>query len=179
MQILVATGTAMNTGNLDYHKWEMYQCLSIVAGYLERGAGTKYDVAQLFAALYLKGTRQTVNHDSMTTVIRYRTLYLINNTSRLIFSFTLGKNVAFHSVLGIPCLLAIRTVVDLGKGQLQCSELNQEFMLQLDSPGKGLHDGTNFDSSTTSGPAGVPSNVPPLSSTLQYTSPNCITIPVH
>ena len=106
----------------------------------------------------------------MTTVIRYRTPYLLNNTSPLILSFALGRDVALCSVLGIPCLLAIGAVVVLVKGQLRCSELNQEFILRLDPSGKGLSDGTEFDSSNTSVPADVPSNVSPLTSTLQYTS---------
>ena len=38
-------------------------------------------------------------------------------------------------------------------------------MLQVDPPGKELPDGTEFESSSTSVPAGVPSNVPPLTST--------------
>ena len=83
-----------------------------------------------------------------------------------------------RSILGIPCLLAMGTIVDLVNGQLRCSELNQDFMLQLDPPGKGLPDITNFDSSTASVPSGVPSNVPPLTSTLQYSSSDGIITPV-
>ena len=56
IRMLVNTGTAMNTGNLDYHKWVMSQCPSMVAEYLECGASTEYDVVQLLAALDLKGT---------------------------------------------------------------------------------------------------------------------------
>ena len=107
MRMLVDTGAAMNTGNLDYHKWAMSQCSNMVAEYLVCGAGTEYDVFQLLAVLDLKGTHQPVNHSSMTTVIRYRTPYLINSTLPLIISFTLGKDVALRSVLGIPCLLAM------------------------------------------------------------------------
>ena len=51
-------------------------------------------------------------------------------------------------------------------------------MLQLDPPGKVLPDGTEFDNSNTSVPAGVPSNVPLLASTLQYTSSDSIITPV-
>ena len=178
MRMLLDTSAAMNTGNLAYHQWVMSQCPSMVAEYLECGDGTEYDVVQLLAALDLKGTHQPVNHGSMTAVIRYRTPYLINNTSPLILSFALGKDVALRSVLGIPCLLAMGAIVDLVKGQLRCSELNQEFMLQLDPPGKGLPDGTQFDSSNTSVPAGVSSNVPSLASTLQYTSSDGIITPV-
>ena len=148
----------------------MSQCPKMVAEYLECGAGTEHDVVHLLAALDLKGIHQPINHGSMTAVIWYRTPYLINNTSPLIFSFALGKDVALRSVLGISCLLVMGAVVDLVKGQLRCSELDQEFMLQLDPPGKGLPDGTEIDSLNSSVPAGVPSNVPPLASTLKYTS---------
>ena len=178
MRMLVDTGAAMNTGNLAYHQWVMSQCPSMVAEYLECGAGTKYDVGQLLAVLDLKGTNHPVNPGSMTVVIRYRTPYFINNTSPLILSFALGKDVALRSVLGIPCLLVMCAVVDLVKGQLRCSELNQEFMLQLDPPDKGLPDGTEFDSSNTLVHDGVPYNVPSLASILQYTSSDGIITPV-
>ena len=174
----VDTGAAMNICNLDYHKWVMSQCPGMVDEYFECSAGTEYDVVKLLVALDLKRTQQSVNHGRMTAVIRYRTSYLINNTSPLILSFALGKDVTLRSVLGISCLLKIATVVDLVNGQLRCSELNQQFMLQLDPPDKGLPNGTNFDSSTTSVPADVPPNVPPLTSTLQYTSSDSITTPV-
>ena len=76
----------------------------------------------------LKGTHQPMDYGSMTTIIWYQTPYLINNASPLIISFALGNNVALRSVLDIPCLLAMGAVVDLVQGQLECSELNQEFM---------------------------------------------------
>ena len=156
----------------------MSQCPSMVDKYLECGAGTEYNVVQLLAALNLKGTHQPVKHGSMAAVIRYRTSYLINVTSPLTISFALDKDVVLRSVLGIPCLLAISAVFNLVNGQLRCFEPNQEFMLQLSPPYKGLPDRTNFDSSTTSVPAGVPSNVSPLISTLQYSSSNGIITPV-
>ena len=56
IRMLVDTSAAMNTGNLDYHKWLMSQCPSMVAEYLECGAGTEYDVVQFLATLDLKET---------------------------------------------------------------------------------------------------------------------------
>ena len=70
------------------------------------------------------------------------------------------------------------TVVDLVYGQLKCSELNQEFNLQLDLPGKHLHDGTNFDTPFITVPNIIPSNVLPLFLSLQYNSPDGIITPV-
>ena len=74
----------------------------------------------------------------MTEVIEHRTLYLINSTYPLIPYFSLCNDVALRTVLDIPCLLAMGTVVDLVKGQFICSKINQVFILQLDHPGKGL-----------------------------------------
>ena len=62
-------------------------------------------------------------------------------------------------------------VVDLTHSQRKCSELNQEFMLQLDPLGKGIPDGDNFDIFCTTVSDGVISNVPSLSFPLQYTPP--------
>ena len=74
----------------------------------------------------------------MTAVICHRTLYLINNTYPLILYFDSGNDVALRSTLGIPCLLAMGDIEDLVKVQLVCSELNQELILQIDYPDKGL-----------------------------------------
>ena len=115
---------------------------------------------------------QPEDHGSTTTVIWYRTPYLINNTSLLIPPFTLGNDVTLRTIIDVPCLLAIGAVVDLVQCHLKCSELNQEFNLQLDPSGKGLPNVTNFNASFTTIPDDVPSNVPNLSSSLQYISSN-------
>ena len=107
MIMRVDTGAAMNTGDKTCHQWVMSQCSSIVAEYIECGPNTDYDVVQILVALDLKGTSQHVDHGSMTTFIRYKIPYLINNTDPLILSFSLDTDVALHSVLGIPCLSAI------------------------------------------------------------------------
>ena len=83
----------------------------------------------------------------MTADIRYRNRYIINNTSSLVISFDVGDYIALRSVLGIPRLLVMSTVVDLIKGKLVCLELNQIFMLQLDNSGKGLSNGATYDTS--------------------------------
>ena len=103
----------------------------------------------------------------MTAVIRYQIPYIINSTSPLIIYFSLGNDVALHSILGIPCFLMVGAIIDLVKGQLVCSELNQVFMLHLDPPGKGLTDGTTYDTYFVTVPDGFFSNVLPLSSLLQ------------
>ena len=54
------------------------------------------------------------------------------------------------------------TVVYLVKDQLVRSELNIVFPLQLDPSGRGLLDGTTYESFSTVVPDGVPSNVPNL-----------------
>ena len=104
----------------------------------------------------------------MTTVNRYRTPYLIDNTSTLIISFSLGNNVSLCIILGIPCLLAMDDVVNLVKDQLVCSELNQVFMLQLNPLDNGLLDSATYDVATMHG--SVPSNILSVYSPIQYTS---------
>ena len=74
----------------------------------------------------------------MPAVIRYITPYLINNNFPLILSFALCNDAVLRSVLGIPYLLAMGDIEDLVKVQLVCSELNQELILQIDYPDKGL-----------------------------------------
>ena len=157
----------------------MSQCPIMVTEYLERISGTKYDVVQLLAAFYLKGIHQPIDHGSMIAVIRYNTLYNHSNTSPLILSFVLGTDVALHSVLGIPYLLAMGTVVNLVKGKLVYSELNNESLIQLDPPGKGLIDSTTFHSFSAVVPDCIPSNVPTLVCLpLQYTASDDTISPV-
>ena len=108
----------------------------------------------------------------MTTVIRYRTPYLINNTSLLILSFTLGNDSGLRSVLCTPCLLAICDVVDLVKCQLACLELNQVFILQFDPPGKGLPRCATYATYFTTISNRTHSSVLPMSSPIQDTTSN-------
>lgn len=90
----------------------MTQYPSTVAGYLEYGTDTEYDVVQLSTTMDLKETRQPVDHRNIAAFIKYKSPYIINNTSPLILSFVLGTDVALRSVLGFPCLLAMGTVID-------------------------------------------------------------------
>jgi len=101
MRMLVDTSAAVNTEVLDYHKWLISQCPSMVAEYLECGSGTEYDLVQLLEALDLKGTHQPVDHGNKTAVIWYRNPYLINNTSSFMLSFALSKDVVLRNVLSI------------------------------------------------------------------------------
>ena len=115
----------------------------------------------------------------MTTVIRYKTPYLIHNTDPLILSFVLGTDVALRSVLGILCILAMGVIVDLVNGQLDCKELNSVFSLQLDPPGKGLPDGASYYSFFKAVPDGIPKNVlTKVCFALQYTASNGTISPV-
>ena len=140
----------------------MSQCPSIFAEYFKCSPGTEYDAVQIWAALDLKWEHQPVDYGSMTAVIRYKTPYIITNTSPLNIFFALGTDVALRSVLGITSLLAMGAVVDLAKGQFVCLELNKEFMLQLDPPGKGIPDGSTLESFSAVVPDEVPSHIPTL-----------------
>ena len=77
----------------------------------------------------------------MTTVIRYYTPYLVNNKDPLFLSFALGTDMALRILLRLPTLLSMGATIDLSRGTLSCSELNSNFPLILDPPGKGLPDG--------------------------------------
>ena len=127
----------------------------------------------------LKWEHQPVDYGSMTAVVRYKTPYIITNTSPLNIFFALGTDVALRSVLGITSLLAMGAVVDLAKGQLVCLELNKEFMLQLDPPGKGIPDGSTLESFSAVVPDEVPSHIPSLGYLLlQYTASDGTIAPV-
>ena len=140
MRLLVNTGVAMNSGNLYFHLWVIFQCPSIMAEYLQCGEDTEYDIVQLLAVIKLhEGSTQT-NHGQMTVVIRCHTPFLVKKQHSLILSFALGKDVTLCSVLGLPSLLAIGATLNPPLGKLVCSELNFSFPLLLDPLGKDLVD---------------------------------------
>ena len=167
MRILVDTGAAMNSGHLDYHLWVMSQYSEMVAEFLQCGKNTNCDVVQLLATLDLNLGQLPNNHGQMTAVIRYYTPYLVNNKDPLILSFALGNDMCLCSVLGLPTPLSMGVTIDLLLDTLSCSELNYNFQLIFDPPGKGLPDGVSLDTSTIFVPPGVRSN---LSTHLQYTA---------
>ena len=83
IRMLLDTGSAMNSGNLNYHLWVMSQCLEIVGEFIQCGVDTWYEVVQLMAALDLNTTKQPLDNGKMTALIRYRTSYLVNNIDPL------------------------------------------------------------------------------------------------
>lgn len=137
---------------------------------VECGMDTEYYLVQLLTTLNLKETYQPIDHGTMATVIRYQAPYLINNTSSLILPFILGDDTTLRIIIGIPRLLTMGTIVNLVKDQLVRSEFNQVFILQLDSPGKGLLDSVTYESSFANIPVGIFSNVTPLFSLIQCTT---------
>ena len=94
MRMLVDTGTAINSGHLDYHLWVMFQCPEMVAEFLECGKNTNYDVVQLLATFDLNLGQLPNKHGQMTAVIRYYTPYVVNDTDPLILSFALGDDIS-------------------------------------------------------------------------------------
>ena len=70
------TGVAINSGQLDYLLWVMFQCPEMVAKFLQCGSITDYDVVQLLAALDLDPSHLPNTHVQMTAVIRYHTPYI-------------------------------------------------------------------------------------------------------
>ena len=145
----------------------MSQYPNMVAEFLQCGENTDYDIVQILAALDLGSSHLPSNHNQMTAVIRHHTPYLVKNKDPLILSFALGTGMDLRNVIGLPTLLSMVVTIDLSRGTLSCSELNFNFPLILDPPGKGLSDGVSFNNSPNFVPPGVRTN---LSAELQYTS---------
>ena len=131
----------------------------MVTEFLQCGKNTNYDVVQLLTTLDFDLGHLPSNHSQMTAVIRYHIPYLVNNKDPLILSFVLGNDMSLRSVLGRSTLLSMGTTIDLSRGTLSCSELNFNFPLILDPPGKGFPDGVSLDISTNFVPPGVRSNL--------------------
>ena len=62
-------------------------------------------------------------------------------------------------MLGLSTLLSMGATIDLLRGVLSCSELDFNFSLILDPPGKVLLDGASLDTSTNFIPLEVRSNI--------------------
>ena len=168
--MFVDTGDAINTGNFDFHMWVMSQCLDIVDGFLQCGKDTAYDVVHLLAALNLKDINTDATHRQMTAVIRYKTPYIVANMGTFILSFALENDVSLRSILGLPMHLAMEADINLVKSLLSCIELNRDFPLELQPPGKGLPEGTSLNHYSPTVPVSVPSNLSHADSLLHHTS---------
>ena len=131
MQILVDTGAAMNTGDLKYNLWVMFQCPDIIEEYLQCGKDTDYDVVHLIAALDLCGVPTSDDHDQMTAVIRYKTPYIVTGKGLFILSFALDNDISLRYVLSLLTHLTMVASIGLTSGLLSCTELNLEFPLDL------------------------------------------------
>ena len=91
----------------------------------------------------------------------------MNNKDPLILSFALGTDMALRSVLDLPTLLSIGATIDLSRGTLSCSELNSNYPLILDPPGKDLPDDVSLTTLQLLVPPGVRTNT---TAQLQYTA---------
>ena len=156
MQILVDTGTAMNTCDLKYHLLVMSQCPDIVEEFLQCVKNTDYNVVHLLAALDLSGVPTNDNHGHMTAVIQYKTPYIVNGRGSFILSFALSNDVSIQCVLRLPTLFAMGVSIGLASGL--CTELNREFPLDLQPPGKKLPEGATLNHYTNTIPHSVSTN---------------------
>ena len=170
MRMLVDTGAAMNTGNIDFHMWVMSQCPDIVDEFLQCGKDTEYDVVHLLAALDLKDIQKDANHGQMTAVIRYKTPYVADGKGLFILSFALGNDFSLRSVLGLPTLLAMGADIILVKGLLSCIEMNRDVPWDMQPPGKGLPEGASLNHYSFTIPTSVPSDKQLTTSLLHHTS---------
>ena len=78
----------------------------------------------------------------MTTVIHYKTPYIMTGKGPFILSFALGNDVSLGCVFGLPTLLTMGISIGLASGLLSCTELNRDFPLDLQPLGKDLPEGT-------------------------------------
>ena len=138
--------------------------------FIQCGDGIEYDFVQLLADLDLDSSHQPLDHGKMTSVIRYKTPYLINTRDPLFISFALENDVFLRCFLGLSILLALGGFIDLVKGEFICLEINRTITLTLDPLGKGLPESIVFDNSTSIITKGVSTNVKPNPSILHYTS---------
>ena len=95
----------------------------------------------------------------MTTVIHYKIPYIVTGKIPFILSFALGNDVSLRCVLGLSTLLAMGAYIGLTSGLLSCNELNREFPLDLQSPGKGLPEGPTLNHYTNTIPYTVSNNL--------------------
>ena len=69
------------------------------------------------------------------------------------------NNISLRIVFGLPTLLTMGVTINLQQGTLACSEFQHIFVLQWNSPGKGLTEGVSLDESKSFIPLGVLSNI--------------------
>ena len=81
----------------------------------------------------------------MTTVIHYKIPYIMTGKGLFILSFALGNDISLGCVFGLPILIAMGISIGLASGLLSCTELNREFPLDLQPPGKGLPEGATLN----------------------------------
>ena len=68
----VGSGTAINRGNLNYHRSIMSQFPDAVAEYIECGPGTKYDLVQRKVAVTQSAAEGHFNDCTLSAIIRYK-----------------------------------------------------------------------------------------------------------
>ena len=129
------------------------------------------------AALDLKNINTDVTHGQVTAVIQNKTPYIIASKGPFILTFALAKDVNLRSVLGLPTRLAMGADINLVKGLLSCIELNRDFPLELQPPGKGLPEGTSRNHYSPTISVSVPSNLSYANSLLHHTSTEGISQP--
>ena len=96
--------------------------------------------------------------------------------------FCVGKGRQLCSVLGLPTLLAMGADINFVKGLLSCIELNRDFPLELQPPGKGLPEGASLNYYSPTISVSVPSNLSHANSLLYHTSAKGIcnlTVRIH
>ena len=113
----------------------------------------------------------------MTTVIHYKTPYIMTGKGLFILSFALGNDVSLGCVFGLPTLLAMGISIGLASGLLSCTELNREFPLDLQPSGKGLPEGATLNHYTNTISHTVSTNLLHHTSADSNSHPTCLSAP--
>ena len=79
----------------------MSQCPEMVDTFFQRLKHTTYDIVHSFVAWNLKDTNQDVDHGKMTTIIRYKTPYVVNSKDLFIISYALGNDISLRCIFGL------------------------------------------------------------------------------
>ena len=130
MRMLVDSGTAMNSGNKNYHRQAMHRYPDMAAEYLECGPGTKFDLVRLRVAV----DSASVMDGSLSAIIRYETPYFISFRP-LLLTFALGDSLSLNTILGTPALEKLRGILDLGDRSLTLQAIGKVFPLIMQDPG--------------------------------------------
>ena len=90
---------------------------------------TEYDTIPRIIRLPIL-SRIPKDFGAMTALIRYKTLYIIDESS-LILTFVVGDDIFLRSVLSLPTFIAFGAIIDVKQRILYCTKIDKIFSLTL------------------------------------------------